>query len=269
MIQTRIKRKNINKVEPQYATKEEIALELEKTFNKDYIRIVGIIDSLIYLLVDDHYINNLMATDIISIAAHKLLDDEIHESKRRRWDKANCPDFIAFFINVCKSLVWNEYKKYCRINGIDIKNKDKEKIKMEKIIDKAMEENENNLDNTENDEDEEVLINKNNKRNIQYDFNDRKNADWSLYDSLDRLEILSEEEYEKEYKKLENKLIDSFKDDLIALEILNMILDGELRDRIIARELNIDIKIVRNTKKKISRKCIKLINKNGEMKYER
>ncbi len=266
MIQIRIKKKNKKRLKPQFATKVEIVNELEKMINNEYIKIVKLINFLIRLLVGGNIINCLDAKDIVSIAVQKLLDDQIDDEKKRNWDKANCPSFIAFFINVCKSLVWNEYKKYCRKHGIKLKNNKREIKNFQEKFNALLENdylNSEEIDRYEFMDEDNDITTHNFKRYRFYDINESKFLNRVSYNDWQNEEYLSNEELERITIELENKIKSYFLEDPFALVVLDELLNGEKRDRFISKKHKIPINEVRNAKKRIKRKLKMIGQKNG------
>ncbi len=263
MTEIKVKRTSTKSLVPNYATKEEILIEFEKIFKKNYYRIIGIINGLIRFFIGGDLINDFDAQDIVSTAVKKYIDDDLKENKKRKWDKANCPIFIACFINTCKSIFWNEYKKYCINHGINLKEKKQEARVMNEKFNETLNRDDFDMINDEGENDDNILINKNEKRYKFYDIYDNKISDKIMYAILQGTEQLSEVEYEEKTNELENKLKNELSDDPKALLVLEEILDGNRKDKYISDKHKIPIKEVRNIKKRIKRATIKVIKNHG------
>lgn len=249
-----------------FADREEIINELKKLIKNNYEGIVSIIDKKIFNTLGRHDINGLTAEDILNNTALKFLEPQKNKPGKyeRNWNKSKYPDFNKYFIKCCFSTLNNELKKYFNsIRQYGGKNKN---VKSREVYEL---ENDNNLIHNEHEIDLENEYEETNE-NIQYDINyDEEyfdnNGDEEYYrfnSETYYLDKIAYNEYVRRYNReydeddaekfLEEVKVKNIKDPK-AIKVYERILDGERRDRILARELNMSIKDVRNSKKKIKR----------------
>ena len=254
-----------------FADREEIINELKKLIKNNYEGIVSIIDKKIFNTLGRHDINGLTAEDILNNTALKFLEPQKNKPGKyaRNWNKQKYPNFEKYFIQCCFSVLNNEFKKYFdSIRQYGGKNKN---VKSREVYEL---ENDNNLIHNEHEIDLENEYEETNE-NIQYDINyDEEyfdnNGDEEYYrfnSETYYLDKIAYNEYVRRYNReydeddaekfLEEVKVKIIKDPK-AIKVYERILDGERRDRILARELNMSIKDVRNCKKKIKRAVEKI-----------
>jgi len=287
------------------ASREEVIQEIEKFTKNNYEGTVKRIEKKIQRVLGKNDINGYQATDIVNeVIADFITPSGKNDGKCiRNWDKNKHPDFEKYFIICCFSFLNNEFRKYLGSIKMDNSNKrgkkklekfeefndnDMDNIEVETLNDKfEKEETQEELtDSTEDgeevidtDEDnEEELTDTNGEINDQeykdYDTESHRFYKFSPNDYLQDkkayenyiVEInkeFNEEDAENYLSKIRIKLEKSCPE---ALRVFDAILEGVIKDMDLARELNMDIKKIRNIKKRIKRTEEKIIK---EFKNER
>lgn len=250
-----------------FADREEIINELKKLIKNNYEGIVSIIDKKIYNTLGRHDINGLTAKDILNNTALKFLQPLENKPGNyiRNWNKQKYPNFKKYFIQCCFSVLNNEFKKYFNsIRQYGGKNKNVKSWEVYEL------ENDNNFINNEDEIDLENDY-KETEEDIQYYINydeeyiyNNGDEEYYRFNSetyyLDKIAyneyvIMYNREFDEDDGKMfiEKVRAEIAKKHPEALKVFDRILEGEWRDRILARELNMSIKDVRNCKKKIKR----------------
>lgn len=253
---------NLEKLEPKFASKEEVIKEIEKIYNKNLISIYSFLDKFIKTKTGKDNINGCNAGDIMQMATEKFISDKMPEEKRRRWNKTKYPEFLKCYINACLSLISNEIKKFKR---------KKDRIFILEIV-----------DDDEYNEHEYIKLDQNDQK-AEYEFNPETYDDYNIYSyGIDEnysvckkiyndyiLNEYSNNDSQLTYEDNEiiiKKLEEALSKNNIAPKIFELILEGIRKPKEIAKILNIPIKIVNYNKKQIFKKFFKIL---GEYKNER